>query len=677
MKPAEVIAARSASRGPRAAVEFEQQRAVLEHAVVVDADRHENQVALAVRVEGLDHVVEEPELGRAQLAVHRQPALRKHRLRHAELGRHLHIALQHDAIQRVARIAPHEVSAHRPDQRLQRPDSGPLAYRVGQRDLLRGQEGDQNVIHVAAVVHHEHQRRFGRHGGDSLLVDVADANPIHELGAVLRQPVADAEIDVGIEGRHDLAGVNFDPRHDGGAGDVLGLRLRLHRCLHARVVQQAIDQHSALRQFERRDLDIEPRVDLFDDPVHPAAKIPAHAREQQAIEDRPRREQDEDRQHPHRQRHGLRHALARPRFERCPLRLRIIAGCGLVFVSMAAARHAAVARSHRPIEPEHEATRDSRPGCGPRRGRLRRRVEALAGAGNAEPLPRRIATAAGRARAGSRRVGGHRRDAGLGRPRASGRHRRFGRRRLDQPRLGKPGAPAAIRATGVLPQRRLRERGTGTGGPKLRRANAKPARSDAARRQAGAAGVRPGLHRERRPRIGSLQLLRPQRLRARRGAAPSQPFRMGRLDPSLPPRLRCRAGVRRGSGRARSQVVACRDGHRSGFGVVRRLLFRVGPARPAAHHACRSRARRAWQRHAGVRQSLAVAARAGPRCPRRGGALCLDGTGPRSGPRAERPDGRQLRAVRADDGNAALCRQAVRRSFRAAAARARPRHWAG
>ena len=54
----------------------QQQGAVLEHAVVVDAQRHEHQVVLAVHAEAAQHVVDHPEARLAHAAVARQAALR-------------------------------------------------------------------------------------------------------------------------------------------------------------------------------------------------------------------------------------------------------------------------------------------------------------------------------------------------------------------------------------------------------------------------------------------------------------------------------------------------------------------------------------------------------------------------------------------------------------------------
>ena len=85
----------------RGGVELAKKAAVLEDAVVVDPDRHEDDVALAGRIEGADHVVEDPELGPAQAPVARQAALGEDRLRDAGLRRHGDVALEDLAVERV------------------------------------------------------------------------------------------------------------------------------------------------------------------------------------------------------------------------------------------------------------------------------------------------------------------------------------------------------------------------------------------------------------------------------------------------------------------------------------------------------------------------------------------------------------------------------------------------
>ncbi len=142
----------------RLGVELAKKAAVLEDAVVVDPDRHEDDVALAGRIEGAGHVVEDPELGPAQAPVARKASLGKDRLRDAGLRRHGDVALEDLAVERVPGAPPHEVRPHRADERLERPDARPLADRVGERGFLGRQVRHQDVVHVAAVVDEKHDR---------------------------------------------------------------------------------------------------------------------------------------------------------------------------------------------------------------------------------------------------------------------------------------------------------------------------------------------------------------------------------------------------------------------------------------------------------------------------------------------------------------------------------------
>src|SRR5262245_9528408 len=68
------------------------QHAIFQHAVVVEADWHEHDIARSSRVEPRHHVTEQSQLGWPERAIAREPTLGKHRLRHARGGRHVHIA---------------------------------------------------------------------------------------------------------------------------------------------------------------------------------------------------------------------------------------------------------------------------------------------------------------------------------------------------------------------------------------------------------------------------------------------------------------------------------------------------------------------------------------------------------------------------------------------------------
>ncbi len=136
-----------------------------QHPVIGQAHGHKDHVASA-RLHSLDDVAEQPQLRRTDTPVQAQPALGKDRLRRAVGGGHLHIAGQYPAVERAAGRAADEVVSRRPDQRRKRPDPRPFAHRIGQGRAMRGQPGDQHIIHVGAVVHHEDDRRLALDLGD-------------------------------------------------------------------------------------------------------------------------------------------------------------------------------------------------------------------------------------------------------------------------------------------------------------------------------------------------------------------------------------------------------------------------------------------------------------------------------------------------------------------------------
>ncbi len=278
-------------------LEVEEEGAVLQDAVVVDPHRDEHQVAVAVEgIEGAQHVVEDAELRRAQAAVPGEPSFRIDRLWHSGGGRHVDVALEDPAVERIARAPPHEVGAGRADQGLERPDPRPLPHGVGEGRAVRGQVAHQDVVHVAAVVHQEDHGRAGGHGGEPRLVREAEPHAVEELRHPLREPVADPEIEVDVEGGDDLAGVALHPADQHLAGDPLLAGERVHRLDHRGVVDQAVDQHPPPGAVEGGDLQPQPGVQLVDDAVDPPPEIPADAGHQQPVERRPGGEQE---QHDH------------------------------------------------------------------------------------------------------------------------------------------------------------------------------------------------------------------------------------------------------------------------------------------------------------------------------------------------------------------------------------------
>ena len=216
-----------------------------------------------------------------------------HRLRDAALGRHLHVALQHHPVERIARVAAHEIRAHGADQSLQRPDARPLADGVAQRHPLGGEERDQHVVHVAAVVHDEDDRRARVDRRQRRRVGVAEADAVGHLGERLGEPVADPEVDVGVERRHDLAGVAVHALDEHVARHAALGDLLLHRREHALIARQAVEQGAPPGQLELRQLDLEARADLVHDAAHLAPEVPAHAGQQEPLERREQRQADE------------------------------------------------------------------------------------------------------------------------------------------------------------------------------------------------------------------------------------------------------------------------------------------------------------------------------------------------------------------------------------------------
>ena len=261
----------------------QEQRAVFQHAVVVQTQRYEKDVALAVEPEGAQHVVDHAQARRAHQPVARQPAFGKHRLRHTRLRGHGDVALKHAAIEFVLGIAPHEVRPHGADQRREWPDARPFAHRVGKRGLVRGQIAGQHVIHVGAVVHDEHHGGVLRHAAQALGVDVADAHAVQALRDLAPDPVADAEVQVSVEGRHDLARVALDGGEHGDDRHAVRLGELVDGLLHLRVAEQAVNENLAASALERPDADAQARAQFVDDAVGAPGDEPADRRHQQAV----------------------------------------------------------------------------------------------------------------------------------------------------------------------------------------------------------------------------------------------------------------------------------------------------------------------------------------------------------------------------------------------------------
>jgi hypothetical protein len=148
------------------------------------------------------------------------------------------------------------------------------------------------------VVHHEDHAGIPVHRGKPLFVREAHTYPVQNPRGLFRDPVADPEVGVRVEGGHDLLRVTLDLRHHDVSRDVVLLRVGARRLHDFRVVHQPVDQHLSLGQGERADIQLEALPDLFEHQVDATAKEPADARDQQAAHGRPRREEEENRGEP-------------------------------------------------------------------------------------------------------------------------------------------------------------------------------------------------------------------------------------------------------------------------------------------------------------------------------------------------------------------------------------------
>ncbi len=186
-----------------------------------------------------------------------------------------------------------------------------LAHRVAERGAVRRHVRDDHVVHVASVVHDEHHARLGRDARQRLVVRVSQADAVEETHAPAREVVADAEVEVGVEGGHDLAGVALHLANQHLARGAGRERLGFDRRRDLGVVGQAVDEDLSLRLVKCRHLELKPGVELGDDPIHLLAKEPAHTGDQQALHQRPERQGASDDRNPEGDRDAFRHPFLR------------------------------------------------------------------------------------------------------------------------------------------------------------------------------------------------------------------------------------------------------------------------------------------------------------------------------------------------------------------------------
>ena len=202
-------------RGTGLRIEVAHQGAIFQHPVVIDPHRDEHEIALPRGVERRDHVAEEAEPGRAQMPVAGKAALGVERLHDTAGCRHLHVARQHAAVERIIGVPTHEEPAERFNQGLQGPGPRPFAHRIAQGGAIRGHVGDADVIRIAAVIHHKHDARVGLDAGQRCVVGIAEADAIEHLQQAPGEGIAKAEIDVDVERRDNLPRIALDLAQSG------------------------------------------------------------------------------------------------------------------------------------------------------------------------------------------------------------------------------------------------------------------------------------------------------------------------------------------------------------------------------------------------------------------------------------------------------------------------------
>src|SRR5213595_2258299 len=76
--------------------------------------------------------------------------------------------------------------------------------------FVMNHRSNMDYVHVGAVVHHEHYSRVGADLRDALRIDVPDSHAVEGPRDPAPDPVADAEVEVGVERGDDLARVALD-----------------------------------------------------------------------------------------------------------------------------------------------------------------------------------------------------------------------------------------------------------------------------------------------------------------------------------------------------------------------------------------------------------------------------------------------------------------------------------
>jgi hypothetical protein len=125
------------------------------------------------------------------------------------------------------------------------------------------------------VVHDEHHGRGVGHFFQRLGIDKTQAHAVQALRDLAADPVAEAEVQVGVEGRHDLARIVLDRLEHRGHRYLVLRGILLDSRLHLRISDEAVDQDLAARALERADADAQARRHLFEHHIGASGHEPA------------------------------------------------------------------------------------------------------------------------------------------------------------------------------------------------------------------------------------------------------------------------------------------------------------------------------------------------------------------------------------------------------------------
>ena len=178
--------------------------AIFEDPVVIDANRHEHQIAGRVASVVLRHVRKQAHLRGPQAPGLREAAFQEHGLRDPLLDRDLHVGFENFSIQRIAGSSADEEPAQRAQEVVERPDARPLADREAERHVGRREKRQQDVVHVAAMVHHENDAGVRRDTLQDRFVDVADTDAVRDASEPASQSKRQAMVEARAVLRDDF-----------------------------------------------------------------------------------------------------------------------------------------------------------------------------------------------------------------------------------------------------------------------------------------------------------------------------------------------------------------------------------------------------------------------------------------------------------------------------------------